>query len=81
MKLTKAKLKQIIREELEKLSIEEGSMGTNEEQMDCVEIKNQIGMKQRDIHASSSDDPLSYEIMFLKKDIEKLKKMAEDQGC
>jgi uncharacterized protein YeaC (DUF1315 family) len=29
MKLTKAKLKQIIREELEKLSIEEGSMGTH----------------------------------------------------
>ena len=29
MKLTKSKLQQIIREELEKLSVEEGSMGTH----------------------------------------------------
>jgi len=70
MKLTKSKLKQIIKEELDTLM--------NEEQMDCAEIKKQLSIVGGKIQSS---DPMSGGIGNLYEEEEELKEKAKSQGC
>ena len=72
MKLTKSKLKQIIKEELDTLMNEE------EEQKSCEELEKELGMLQRDIHAS---DPMDSSIPSMMGQEEKLKNDLKSQGC
>ncbi len=70
MKLTKSKLKQIIKEELDTLM--------NEEQMDCAEIKKQLSIVGGQIHTS---DPMDSGIPSLYQEEAKLKELAKRRGC
>ena len=70
MKLTKSKLKQIIKEELDTLM--------NEEQKSCEELEKELGMLQRNIHAS---DPMDSSIPGMMGHEEKLKNDLKNQGC
>jgi len=70
MKLTKSKLKQIIKEELDTLM--------NEEQKSCEELEKELRMLQRDIQAS---DPMDSSIPSMMEHEEKLKNLIKSQGC
>ena len=70
MKLTKSKLKQIIKEELDTLM--------NEEQLDCAEIKKRLNHVGAEIQSS---DPMSGGIPNLYEEEEELKELAKSQGC
>ena len=73
MKLTKSKLKQIIKEELDTLMNEE-----EEGQKSCEELEKELGMLQRDIHAT---DPMDSGIPSMFGHEEKLKNKIKKQGC
>jgi len=72
MKLTKSKLKQIIKEELDTLMNEE------EEQKSCEELKKELGNLHRDIRVLGPDDS-GIPSMFAHE--EKLKNKIKEQGC
>ena len=69
MKLTKSKLKQIIKEELDTLM--------NEELKDCAEIKKQLSIVGGEIQSDPSNP--SIQNLYAKED--ELKELAKSQGC
>ncbi len=72
MKLTKSKLKQIIKEELDTLMDEE------EEQKSCEELEKELGFLQRKMHAA---DPTDWSIGDMYAKEKKLKNKIKEQGC
>jgi len=73
MKLTKSKLKEIIKEELDTLMNEEG-----EEQMDCAELKKQLDLVDGEIRIR---DPMDSGIPSLYGRIDDLEALIKKQGC
>ena len=72
MKLTKSKLKQIIKEELDTLMSEE------EEQKSCEELEEELGFLQRKMHAA---DPTDWSIGDMYAKEKQLKNKIKEQGC